>query len=334
MRATVALFVVAGLATGLALPVPTAWGQGSSTEEARLHFQKGQQFFDVGRWDEAAEEFEKAYAIRNDPTFLYNMAQSYRRKGDAKRALDLYKNYLIKAPKSPQRPEVEERIRALQKQIDEAEYAVKPPSQSPTSPDVAPLAASLVPLPPTPALAPVAPVAPAPVAPAPVPLAPTSIPAAPMPATVVYAQTAPPASAPPQVDGATPTQAVYPGAASGSTDAYSSSAAPGVPQAQPSYLQARPRQQQLLGTLCVLPALSAALWALPRLAQAFSLARRQAPILIQSKRERSSIPISRTGASSTRACRGWAMAWARAWLQRVPCSMASVPFRRGRPQSR
>ena len=65
-----------------------------ASEEARKHFQIGQDFFDVGRWDEAAAEFERAYALRKDPTLLYNMAQAYRRKGDAKRAIDLYKNYL------------------------------------------------------------------------------------------------------------------------------------------------------------------------------------------------------------------------------------------------
>ena len=247
MRATVALFVVAGLATGLVLPVPTARGQGSATEEARQHFLKGQQLFDVGRWDDAAEEFEKAYATRGDPIFIYNMAQSYRRKGDAKRALDLYKNYLIKAPKSPQRPEVEERIRALQKQVEEAEYAVKPPSQSSTSPSAASPSAALPALVPAapPAAPPLVAPAPAPVAPAPAPVAPTSTPGAPTPATVVYTQAVQPASASPQVAGATPTQAVYPGAASGSADAYSSSVAPGAPQA--SYLQAEATPQATPG---------------------------------------------------------------------------------------
>ena len=47
-----------------------------ASEEARKHFQIGQDFFDVGRWDEAAEEFERAYALRKDPTLLYYMAQA------------------------------------------------------------------------------------------------------------------------------------------------------------------------------------------------------------------------------------------------------------------
>ena len=133
MRAKVALFVFAGLSLGVSLSAGPVCAADAATEEARQHFLKGQQLFDVGRWDDAADEFEKAYATRGDPIFIYNMAQAYRRKGETKRALDLYKNYLMKAPKSPQREEVEERIRALQKQLEEAEYAVKPPAQGPAN---------------------------------------------------------------------------------------------------------------------------------------------------------------------------------------------------------
>jgi tetratricopeptide (TPR) repeat protein len=170
MKAKLALFVSASLMMGLLLHVPAARGQDAATQEAREHFRKGRQFFDVGRWDEAADEFEKAYAIRSDPTFLYNMAQANRRKGDAKRAIDLYKNYLIKAPKSPQRAEVEERIRMLQEQLDNAESAGKVPTLAPPQPSPSPPA----PLQPTTAPAP----APAPIpvpnpvtAPAPAPAA-------------------------------------------------------------------------------------------------------------------------------------------------------------------
>jgi hypothetical protein len=153
MRVTVALLVCAGIVAGTCWPATRACAADKATEEARQHFLKGQQLFDVGRWDEAADAFEKAYATRSDPIFIYNMAQSYRRKGDAKRALDLYKNYLIKAPKSPQRPEVEERIRALQKQLDD---------------EAAARASAAPPVLPYPTVVPPASV-PAPVAPAPMP---------------------------------------------------------------------------------------------------------------------------------------------------------------------
>jgi len=106
----------------------TARAEDSATEQARQHYQNGTKSYDLGHWDKAIVEFEKAYELRPDPSFLYNLAQTYRRKGDAKRALDLYKNYLLKVPKSPLRDEVEEKIAALQKQIDET--AAKPAATS------------------------------------------------------------------------------------------------------------------------------------------------------------------------------------------------------------
>jgi hypothetical protein len=114
-----------------------AFADDEATEQARRHYQEGQKQFDLGQWDMAIGEFSKAYELRPDPSFLFNMAQAYRRGGNARRAIDLYKNYLIKLPKSPQRAEVEERIRNLQKQLDDEERearqnatATRPPAPS------------------------------------------------------------------------------------------------------------------------------------------------------------------------------------------------------------
>ncbi len=249
MRAMAALFLFAGLLVGLAWPAEIAHAADAATEEARQHFLKGQQLFDVGRWDEAAEEFEKAYSLRGDPSFIYNMAQAYRRKGDAKRALDLYKNYLIKAPKSPQRAEVENRVQALQKQIEEAEYRVGPPTPSvpsATLPTQAPPAAAPPPAPTSPA-APVAAPPPAPtstMAPAAAP-PPAPVPAVPVPAPQLTPQPAAavaPAPAPERAvyaPVAQPVQGGYPAPASvpGSGYSYPSAVAPIAPRAQPGFVQ-------------------------------------------------------------------------------------------------
>jgi hypothetical protein len=200
----VAPFVLAALLTGMVVPARAA--ADASTEEARKHFLKGQQLFDVGRWDEAAEEFEQAYAARNDPTFIYNMAQAYRRKGDAKRALELYKNFLIKDPKTPKRAEVEERIAALQRQVEEADRASK--SVAPTPAYVPPPSAEPAPMPapapaPVPAPAPTPAVAPVP-APATFPAPAPDLTPAPAPVsapTTVYASTPQPAAVPPASPG-------------------------------------------------------------------------------------------------------------------------------------
>jgi len=109
-----------------------------ATEQARMHYQAAQKQFDLGMWDAAIAEFSKAYELRPDPNFLYNMAQAYRRGGNARRAIDLYKNYLIKVPKSPQRAEVEERIQNLQRQVDDEEREIKRAAPPPLTPIMTP----------------------------------------------------------------------------------------------------------------------------------------------------------------------------------------------------
>ena len=173
------VFALALLAAGSA-----ARAQDSDTDKARQHYQKAQKAFDLGRWDDAIAEYEAAYSFRADPVFLYNMAQAYRRKGDAKHALDLYKNFLIKSPDSPQRPDIEERIRQLQKQIEKEDHAkpteTAPPAAAPPPPVPTPTPA------PQPASQPAPVVTPPPAANPPVETA-ASVPAAPAPAAPAVA---------------------------------------------------------------------------------------------------------------------------------------------------
>jgi hypothetical protein len=129
------IFIIVGSMTASPRDV---WADHEATEQARMHYQEAQKQFDLGMWDAAIAEFSKAYELRPDPNFLYNMAQAYRRSGNARRAIDLYKNYLIKVPKSPQRTEVEERIQSLQKQLDEEEREAKRAAPPPLAPMVTP----------------------------------------------------------------------------------------------------------------------------------------------------------------------------------------------------
>jgi tetratricopeptide (TPR) repeat protein len=171
-----------------------------ATEQARQHYEKGKQAFDLGKWDDAIAEFEEAYRLRSDPTFLFNMAQAYRRKGDLQRARDLYKNYLIENPESPKRSEIEKRIRTLEKemknparrQIEAPAPVAKPNEAPPPAPAVVAPSPAPIPAPaPVPAQVPVPASAPAPVPiPAPAP-APESAPPAPAVSVVQPAQPAP-----------------------------------------------------------------------------------------------------------------------------------------------
>jgi len=198
-----AVLVAVGLATALvALPSP-AHADDEAKEQARKHYQKGKQQFDLGKWDEAIVQFEAAYTLHADPNFLFNMAQAYRRKGDLQRALDLYKNYLIENPKSPDRSKIEERIQTLDKEMKRRPTA--PTVVKPSEPALV-VAPVVVPVPasePATATAPAAKPAMEPVAvpvPAPAPVSAPSPAPAPPPEPAPAPVSAPsPAPAPPPV---------------------------------------------------------------------------------------------------------------------------------------
>ncbi len=143
--------------------------------KARELFTQGNTFFDLGQFDKAIDAWQRGYQLKNDPGFLYNIGQAYRTMGDPEKAIFFYKRYLINAPKAKNRTEVEEKIDALQKQIDERQA---PPSglAPPVAPPVEPPAAAPAPPAPVPSPPPVGAPAAAPV-PAPAPAAPVEAPA-------------------------------------------------------------------------------------------------------------------------------------------------------------
>ena len=81
---------------------------------AKQHFDNGQRKFDVGRFDDAAAEFEIAYELSGLPEILFNMAQAYRNARRYEKALVTYRSFLQRVPETPNRPEVERRIDELQ----------------------------------------------------------------------------------------------------------------------------------------------------------------------------------------------------------------------------
>jgi tetratricopeptide (TPR) repeat protein len=84
---------------------------------AKEHYAKGTSFYDLGRYDEAIKEFEAAYQLKNDPAFLYNLAQSYRQAGNHERAVHFYKTYLRYVPNAKNRADIEEKIKTEEKLI-------------------------------------------------------------------------------------------------------------------------------------------------------------------------------------------------------------------------
>ena len=148
-----------------ATPV-TATAAPPSPEEktkAREHYQKGLTHYDIKEYSDALAEFKNAYRVVQDPAFLFNIAQCYRKLGQDVEALDYYRNYLRRFPTAPNRGEVERRIQEI-----ERELATKAPASSGTPPAVVapapsrPPADTIKPLTPPPAASGPAPVLPAP----------------------------------------------------------------------------------------------------------------------------------------------------------------------------
>jgi len=120
--------VVAALIAFAAAPA-----QAQDAEKARQLFQQGSKYYDLGQFDKAIEAWQQGYDQKPDPGFLYNIAQAYRQKQDAAKAIFFYKGYLRNSPKAHNRAEVEQKIAALQKQAGDtgAQNTPPPPGNTP-----------------------------------------------------------------------------------------------------------------------------------------------------------------------------------------------------------
>jgi hypothetical protein len=97
---------------------PVAAGP-SAARDARRIYDEATAAFGLGRYAEAAERYEAAFAIRPDPALLYNAAQAYRLGGNKARALELYRNYVRLYPDGTNAPDARTHTESLKKAIEE-----------------------------------------------------------------------------------------------------------------------------------------------------------------------------------------------------------------------
>jgi tetratricopeptide (TPR) repeat protein len=131
-----------------------AWAQQPPPDNkaaAKEHYIRGTSFYDLGRFDDAIREFEAAYHLKNDPAFLYNLAQSYRQANKPEQALHFYKTYLRYVPKAPNKADIEDKIKALEQQVAQKGTGTTPPPGGTAPPPVgtAPPPGGTAPPPPT-----------------------------------------------------------------------------------------------------------------------------------------------------------------------------------------
>jgi hypothetical protein len=131
---SIALPVLAALL--LLSPSPSLAQERTSLEVARDHMEQGQTFYLQGRFEEAATEFEAAYAAEAFSAFLFNAGVSYENAGQLSRGIEFFGRYLEHDPSASDRAEVEARMERLRSEIAAraAAAVVEPPPPDGTEP--------------------------------------------------------------------------------------------------------------------------------------------------------------------------------------------------------
>lgn len=73
----------------------------ANDQQARAHFQRGQELANQGKYPQAYLEFEAGYRQSHRPLFLFNLGEAARAFGDSGRARAAYQRYLEEDPSGP-----------------------------------------------------------------------------------------------------------------------------------------------------------------------------------------------------------------------------------------
>jgi len=120
---------ILGVLVCAALPPRLAWAQGLEEPQApadmeakaRALYERGIRHYNLFEYDQAIEAFKEGYKLSGIPAFLFNIAQSYRLKGDCVQALLFYRNYLRSHPDAENRKIAEEKMAAMEECVRKAE---------------------------------------------------------------------------------------------------------------------------------------------------------------------------------------------------------------------
>ena len=123
----------------LALGVPPAQADEAATRAlAKQHNEAAKRLFNLGKFPEAAAEYEKAYKVLPLPAFLYNLGQCHARMDGVKnleRAKFFFEGYLGNQPNAPNRKEVEQELDDIKRKLKTLRTFHKPMLLMPTAVD-------------------------------------------------------------------------------------------------------------------------------------------------------------------------------------------------------
>ena len=94
--------------------VSVASAEDAETRAAKRYFERGQKAFNLGKFDDALEQYQKAYDAKPIPAILFNIGQCYRNLGDYEAAIFSFRKYLKLEPDADNREETEEYITELE----------------------------------------------------------------------------------------------------------------------------------------------------------------------------------------------------------------------------
>ncbi|MEZ4363092.1 MAG: tetratricopeptide repeat protein [Kofleriaceae bacterium] len=114
MKYPILILLHAMLFFGLAARGPVARADDLDTRTARRHFDKADKLFALGRFDQALEQYQKAYDAKPIPDFLFNIGQCYRNLNDYESAIFSFRKFLTLDPETPRRADVEQLIEELE----------------------------------------------------------------------------------------------------------------------------------------------------------------------------------------------------------------------------
>jgi hypothetical protein len=80
--------------------VPGAGSVAQAAEKSNQLEMKAREAFAAGRYDEALQTFAKLYAETLHPVYLRNIGRCHQKMRDPQKAIDAFKDYLAKSPKS------------------------------------------------------------------------------------------------------------------------------------------------------------------------------------------------------------------------------------------
>jgi hypothetical protein len=121
---------------GMALPARAAVAMQLSPQQkqdVRVHYERATRAYDLNKYQEAVDEYQKVYEIDGDPVMLYNIGQAYRLNDQPQESIHFYRRYLQRSPEARNRDDVNRKIVNLEKLIEDprkAAAALTPPPPS------------------------------------------------------------------------------------------------------------------------------------------------------------------------------------------------------------